>query len=201
MPRRYLDFLIMDKILFLNACVRPCSRTMELAETLIQRFDGNVEEVRLYETPLPMLDCKGLEIRDKAIQESDFSSPVFDVARQFASADVIVIAAPYWDLMFPAVLKTYLENITVCDITFRYSSEGRPESLCRAKKLYYVTTAGGFIGQNDFGFSYIKALAQNFFGIEEIHRYAAEGLDIYGADAEQILCKAKKEIAKGSQCL
>ena len=50
-------------------------------------------------------------------------------------------------------------------------------------------------GQNDFGFSYVKALAQNFFGISEIHRYAAEGLDIFGADVDAILRKAKAEIA------
>ena len=109
-----------------------------------------------------------------------------------------MIAAPYWDLMFPAVLKTYLENITVSVITFQYSEEGRPQSLCRAKTLHYVTTAGGFIEQNDFGFSYVEALAQNFFGISEIHRYAAEGLDIFGADVETILGKTKQEISKAS---
>ena len=71
--------------------------------------------------------------------------------------------------------------------------------MCKAKALYYVTTAGGFIGQNDFGFAYVKALAQNFFGIPEIHRYAAEGLDIFGADAQAIMDKAKAEIAAGVQ--
>ena len=182
--------------MFINACVRPNSRTLELAETLLQNLNGDIEEVRLYELPLKTLDKHGLEKRHRAAQENDFSDVIFDAAKQFSDADVIVIAAPYWDLMFPAVLKTYLENITVSGITFRYSDQGRPESLCKAKKLYYVTTAGGFIGQNDFGFSYIKALAQNFFGITELHRYSAEGLDIFGADVEQILRKAKEEIIK-----
>ena len=39
----------MDKILFLNACVRPGSRTLELAETLLEKLDGYVQEVRLQE--------------------------------------------------------------------------------------------------------------------------------------------------------
>jgi FMN-dependent NADH-azoreductase len=167
----------MDKILFINACVRPCSRTLELAETLLMKLDGDVQEIKLYENPLPVLDLNGMEKRNRAAKTGDFSDPAFDVAKQFAAADVIVIAAPYWDLMFPAALKVYLENITVAGITFRYSDEGRPASLCKAKELHYVTTSGGFIGQNDFGFSYIQALAQNFFGIAEIHRYTAEGLD------------------------
>ena len=188
----------MDKILFINACVRPCSRTLELAETLLQKLKGDIQEIKLYETHFPALDLNGMEKRDRAAQNNDFSDPVFNAAKQFAAADIIVIAAPYWDLMFPAVLKSYLENITVAGITFRYSEEGRPQSLCRAKTLYYVTTAGGFIGQNDFGFSSVKALAQNFFGINEVERYSAEGLDIFGADVGAIIGKAKLEISKAS---
>jgi FMN-dependent NADH-azoreductase len=189
----------MDKILFINACVRPCSRTLELAETLLKKLNGDVQEIKLYETHLPALDLNGMEKRDHATKNKDFSDPVFDAAKQFAVADIIVIAAPYWDLMFPATLKTYLENVIVSGITFRYSDKGRPVSLCKAKELYYVTTAGGFIGQNDFGFSYVRALALNFFGITEIYRYAAEGLDVFGADVEKIMCKAKMEIISDCQ--
>ena len=191
----------MEKVLFINACFRPCSRTLELAETLLQKLNGHVQEVRLQEMQMPVLDLEGMQKRTQAAQAQDYSDPVFDVAKQFAAADIIVIAAPYWDLMFPAVLKVYLENITVSGITFRYSAQGRPESLCKVKELYYVTTAGGFIGQNDFGFSYVKALAENFFDIKEIHRYAAEGLDIFGADTEEIMTKVKAEIANDAQCL
>ena len=191
--------MTMDKTLFINACARPCSRTLELAETLLQRMKGEVQEIKLYETHMPVLDLKGMEKRKQAEQSEDFSDPIFAAAKQFAVADVIVIAAPYWDLMFPAVVKSYLENITVAGVTFRYSEEGRPRSLCRAKRLYYVTTAGGFIGQNDFGYSYVKTLAKTFFGINEIQRYAAEGLDIFGADVDGIMGKAKAEIIEEVQ--
>ena len=184
----------MDNVLFINACVKPCSRTLELAKTLLQKLNGDVQEVRLYDMSLPVLDLSGMDKRDWAARTNDFSDPAFAPAKQFAAADVIVIAAPYWDLMFPAILKTYFENITVSGITFRYSEHGRPESLCKAKALHYVTTSGGFIGQNDFGFSYVQALAKNFFEIETIHRYTAEGLDIFGADVESIMQKAKQAI-------
>ena len=187
--------------MLVNACVRPCSRTLELTQEVLKKLDGCVEEVRLHEVFLPALDLERMERRGQAAQKQDFSHPDFDLAKRFAAADIVVIAAPYWDLMFPAALKSYLENITVSGITFRYSAQGRPESLCKAKELYYVTTAGGFIGQNDFGFSYVKALAENFFGIKEIHRYAAEGLDIFGADTEEIMTKVKAEIANDAQCL
>ena len=189
----------MDKILFINACVRPCSRTRQLAESVLKKLDGPVEEVCLDGTTLSALGLEGIEKREQASQNGDFSDPEFDLAKQFASADHIVVAAPYWDLMFPGVLKLYLENITVAGITFRYTSDGKPESLCRAKVLDYVTTSGGYIGQNDFGFSYLSALAKSFFGIPKIRRYTAEGLDIYGADPDAILRKAKADAEKGSE--
>ena len=181
----------MNKILFINACVRPNSRTLNLAKAFLEKQEGKIEQVDLYQLPLEKLDLKGLKTRDKAVENNDFSNKSFDLAKQFASADVIVIAAPYWDMMFPSVLKTYLENITVCGLTFKYSSEGEPQGMCKAKSLYYITTAGGFIGENDFGFSYIKALAQNFFHIPNTYCVKAEGLDIFGADVEEILKKAK----------
>ena len=186
--------MIMDKILFINACIRPNSRTMELTETLLKKLNGDVHEVRLNEVSLPVLDLNGIQKRNQAVLEKDFSDPMFDFAKQFANADIIVIAAPYWDLMFPAVLKLYLENITVTGITFFYNDKGCPQSLCKAKELYYITTSGGVIGQNDFGFSYIKALAQSFFEIKRIERYTAEALDIFGADVEKIMYDAKKKI-------
>ena len=91
-------------------------------------------------------------------------------------------------------LATSPENITVGDVTFRYSEKGIPQSLCKAEKLYYVTTAGGYIGENNFGFDYIKAVASGFFSIGDIEFFSAEGLDIYGADVNGIMQKAKEDI-------
>lgn len=188
----------MDKILLINACTRPCSRTLKLTQSVLKKLDGTVEEIRLYDRTLPALDAEGIEKRELTARNRDFSDPVFDLAKQFAAADRIVVAAPYWDLMFPGVLKLYLENITVSDITFRYTSEGRPEGLCRAKTLDYVTTSGGYIGQNDFGFSYISTLARDYFGIQTVRRYAAEGLDIFGNDPDEILRKAMAAVTEDS---
>ena len=42
----------MEKILFINACVRPNSRTLELANYVLTHLLGTVEEVKLYEKEL-----------------------------------------------------------------------------------------------------------------------------------------------------
>ena len=118
---------------------------------------------------------------------------MFDWARQFAQADAIVLAAPYWDLLFPTKVRAYLEEITVSGITFRYGTDGIPQSLCKARRLIYVTTAGGPIVHN-FGFAYVEALVKTFFGIEDVRLVKAEGLDIWGADVRAIMEQAKNEI-------
>lgn len=183
---------MMEKILFIDACVRPNSRTRALAQTVLQNLSGQVQKRSLYDTPLPPLDLQTMVQRDEAARSGIFDDPIFAPAQQFAQADVIVIAAPFWDLMFPAVLKTYLESVTVSGLTFRYSEKGMPVGLCRAKTLYYITTSGGYMGDSPFGFGYVQALAKGFFGIENVHCISAQGLDIAGNDAAAILNEAEK---------
>ena len=180
-------------ILFINACVREESRTKRLADKLLKTLEGPVEEVKLSAVNFPVADDRFLKKRDALIAAERFDDPMFALARQFASADEIVIAAPYWDLSFPAALKQYIEQINVTGITFRYSEEGMPIALCRAKKLYYVMTAGGAYVPEEFGFGYVKALAQSFYGIQECVLIKAVGLDIVGADVEGILAAAERE--------
>lgn len=185
----------MDRpILFINACVRGESRTKKLAEKLLEKLNRPVEEVRLEEINFPIVDEDFLNMRDRLISEGSLDSPVFDLARQFSDAETIVIAAPYWDLSFPAVLKQYFEQVNVVGITFRYTEEGIPEGLCKADRIFYVSTAGGIYVPTEFGFGYVKALAQGYYGIGDVRLIEAVGLDIYEADIEAILEEAEETI-------
>ena len=174
-------------ILYINACVRRDSRTERLAEALLQKLDGEVQQLRLENIPFEVSDEAFLDKRDQLIEEGAFDHEMFTLARQFAAADTIVIAAPYWDLSFPATLKQYMEKVTVNGITFEYTSEGIPKGLCKAQKLYYVETAGGDYVPDEFGFGYIQALAAGYYGIYDAQLIKATGLDIVGADVEKIL--------------
>lgn len=181
-------------ILFINACVRRDSRTKRLADKLLSKLEGPIDEVRLADFTFPKVDEDFLNKRDALIAAGDFADPLFTHARQFASADTIVIAAPYWDLSFPASLKSYLEQINVVGITFRYTEQGIPVGMCRAKKLYYVTTAGGEYVPEEFGFGYVKALAEGYYGIREVELIKAVGLDLVGADVESIMRETEERI-------
>ena len=175
-------------ILFINACVRRESRTLVLARDILSRMEGEITELELIKEKITPLDREALAKREELIGAGRFDEQSFKYARQFAEADEIVIAAPYWDLGFPALLKIYIERVCATGITFEYRS-GRPFGLCRAKKLTYVTTSGGEIFA-DFGYSYIKTVANAFFGIKETKAYRAMNLDVLGISADRVLADA-----------
>ena len=65
--------------------------------------------------------------------------------------------------------------------------------LCSGKKLIYITTAGGFIGEKNFGYDYMCGVAE-MLGIPDTECVKAEALDIEGFDAGKIVAKAAEEI-------
>lgn len=175
-------------LLYVNACVRRDSRTDRLARALLRTL-GPFEELRLAGAGLLPLNEERLDARTALVEAGRFEDPSFALARQFAAAEELVIAAPFWDGAFPALLKLYLENVYVTGITSKYAPDGTPVGLCRAGKLRYVTTAGGpFVP--DFGYGYLSALAKTAFGIPETELYYAENLDLTGSDPERILSEA-----------
>ena len=181
-------------ILLLNACVREESRTLRLAEHVLAHLDGEVTEINLEREKLRPLGAEALAQRGAILQSGALDAPMLRFAHAFAAADEIVIAAPYWDLSFPAAVKTYFEHITVTGVTFSYGADGRPIGHCRAKRLFYVMTAGGPILAPNHGFSYVRDLAAMFYGIPEAVLFSAEMLDVIGADVEERIRDAQRNI-------
>lgn len=175
-------------ILYVNACVRERSRTDKLARHLLSKL-GDYKEIKLSEEDITPLSAQMLEKRNAFIEAGDYSDDMFRYAKDFASADTVVISAPYWDLSFPSILKVYFENIYVTGIVSRYGEDGRPQGLCKAKNLWYVTTAGGPYNP-DYSYGYVDTLAREFLGIENTRLIKAEMLDIYGNNPETILTDA-----------
>lgn len=184
------------KILYVNATVRPDSRTKRIASYLLDRIPAEKKIVNLGEEDIRPLNNELLELRTRLSAEKEFGNAIFHYAKDYAEADIIIVVAPYWDLSFPAMLKNYIETINVNGIVFRYTDKGDVEGLCKAQKLIYITTSGGKILSDEFGFGYVKTLAKEFHGIKDIEYIKAEGLDIEGAQVEEILQKAQKNIDK-----
>lgn len=185
-------------ILFVNCCMRSekDSRTFQLCKTFFETYQkthANVTmiERNLTQTELSWYTNQTVNKRDSFASKKAFSNPLFTLAHEFAQADKIVIGAPYWDLSFPALLKVYIENIFACGVTFVYEN-GKPVGLCKAEKLLYITTAGGFIAEQDFGTQYINGVCQ-MLGIKQFSSIKCEGLDIQEIDTKTIFEQAKKQ--------
>ena len=184
----------MEKILYINACTRPNSKTNELAKYLLNKLNGKTEEVNLSVENIPILTNELLEKRTALINKNDFSDKYFKWAKQFSASDTIVISAPYWDLSFPAILKIYFEAVNIIGLVFKYTNDDKIESLCKAKKIIFITTSGGPIIEPHAGLEYIKLLAKTFYNIPQIEYFKAEFLDIVGNNPSEILLKTKQEI-------
>ena len=185
------------KLLFVNACARKQSRTLQLGRYFLEKYhqchnDLEIEEIKICEEEnLLPLNGQRLALREEAIAKKDWHHAMMKYARQWKEADCIVIAAPYWDWSFPAILKVYMENIFISDFIFAYEKDGSV-GLCQGKKLIYIATAGGDAKSN-MGFDYIQRVAKEL-GEYECHYIHASNLDVIGNDVTEILQNVKKEI-------
>jgi len=173
----------MKKLLFLNACInRDTSRTLQLANALIlllQKSDNfEITELILEDENIPAVLSKQLKERNELLKKGDYNNDTFRLAIQFKEADFIVVAAPYWDFGFPAILKTYIERINLPGILWKFDKYGKHIGMSKASKLYYVTTRGSFVGDEcDLGYGTFVQLGK-FCGIREIKCISIDGLDM-----------------------
>ena len=187
----------MKNVLFVDCCIRgEASRTKKLADAFLSALpaDCRVTRLDLMAEELSYFKDGYFAQREQLLAAGERDHPRFRYAHQFAQADRIVIAAPFWDLSFPALLKVYIENVSVEGITFR-STEAGLQGLCRGKHLVFLTTRGGIYEEGsdwEQGAPYLAAI-QKFFGFGDFRCVAADGLDIQGYDGEGALQKAMEE--------
>ena len=184
----------MKKLLFVNSCVlRETSRTQRIASALVkclmERECFELEELVLEDLGLAPLDSQSLAHRNELIAAKAYDDAMFDLSHQFAQADLIVIAAPFWEGGYPSLLKLYIEQVSVTGIVNRYTETGAV-GLCKAEKLYYVTTRGGFTSdEEDLGWLNIAQLTK-LFGIKESVCISVAATDIPTTDVEQAVADA-----------
>ena len=182
------------KLLYIDCCisVHALSRTKLLADTFLSAWQAAHPEDEIETLDLKTLNLQPLNAQMAAERENTpTDSPVFALARQFAAADRIVIAAPFWELSFPAQLRLYIEHIAAAGITFGYAPQGQI-GLCRAEKLLFLTTAGGPMEGQNCGSDHWRALCP-FFGIPAYHFLGAPMQDVIELDHEAILRDTLKE--------
>lgn len=185
------------KILFVNACVRgEDSRTLRLARAFLDSMRAALPQAEFIEHDLTKMQLRSVDLdtlnRKEALCDAyAWDDALLASACDFQSADAVVIAAPYWDMSFPSILKVWVENMYVRNLTFKYVND-QSVGLCRGREAVYLTTAGSPIGTHDWGTAYIKDVMQ-VLGIPGFTAVKAEALDLAGRDVEGIMARAEKE--------
>ena len=185
------------KLLIVDCCISQRgadSRTHRLLSAYVEAFcrahPEAETEVVMPQTLLALkpFDPGMLNDRDALAGIRCFDAPVFDLACQFRAADRIVVAAPFWDLTFPAALRTYIEYISANGLTYHYEADGC-HGDCRGEKLVYLTSGGDVERPESLGVLYWKQLCA-MFGIPAFDYVFAGGLDLDPAKTEEILAEA-----------
>lgn len=172
----------MERLIFIDATMREASRTRKIAAPVIEDLGKRYEirKIVLDGMDFPAVDSRILRDRDNGIVPEKYVS----MAKEIAAADRIVIAAPFWDMSFPSILKVFFENMSLFHITFD-SDDSHCYGLCRCKRVLYITTRGMNIHTGDpleQATPYIKALS-HLWGLGEVITVSAENMD-YSTEAE-----------------
>ena len=185
------------KLLFVDCCISQRgadSRTRALADAFLTAFRSNHPDTETetvsQETLLVLkpFDAEMLNERDALASVGAWEAPVFTLARQFRAADAIVVAAPFWDMSYPAALRTYIEYISANGLAYHYDENGC-HGDCRAKWLVYLTSGGDVEREDSVGVVHWRQLAA-MFGIPRFDYVFAGGLDLDPAAAPKLLAGA-----------
>ena len=182
------------KLLIVDCCISQRgkgSRTRQLLEAFQEAFCRTHPEAEV-ETVSPQtllalrsFDPAALDERDALASVQAWDAPVFALARQFRAADAVAVAAPFWDLSFPAALRTYIEYISANGLTYHYEADGC-HGDCRAQRLVYLTSGGDVEREDSLGVLYWRQLCA-MFGIGRFDYVFAGGLDLDPAGAPELL--------------
>lgn len=181
----------MSKVLYIKANIKKDgqSRTFRVSDSFVEEYKKNNPEdevvvLDLYKEKIDFLRPEDLGKIFGPKDEESKNHPKLKYAYQFAEADKYIIAAPMWNLSIPAILKAYIDYVSVTGITFKYTAEG-PVGLLNDRKAVHIVCRGGGYDNSPYemGDKYLRTIL-GFFGISDIETIAIENVDVMGVDVE-----------------
>ncbi|EHK2327819.1 FMN-dependent NADH-azoreductase [Clostridium perfringens] len=182
----------MSKVLYIKANIKNEgeSRTFKVSDSFVEEYKRNNPEdeiitLDLYKENIDFLRADDLGKLFGPKDEESKNNSILKYAYEFADADKYIIAAPMWNLSFPAILKAYIDYVSVSGITFKYTAEG-PVGLLNNKKAVHIVSRGGAYDNSPYemGDRYLRTIL-GFFGIKDIETIAIDNLDVIGINVEE----------------
>lgn len=193
----------MGTVLYIKANAKPegVSRTFKVSDKFVEAYNQShlndeIITLDLYKENIKFLSESDINTVFGLKTEESRKHPILKYAYQFAEADKYIIAEPMWNLNIPAILKAYIDYITVTGITFKYTEKGAV-GLLQGKKAVNIVARGGDYCSEPFcmfemGDRYLKTIFA-FYGITDFTTITAENLDVIGQDVEAIVGNAIKK--------
>ena len=192
-----------NKVLYVkaNPKTQGTSRTLKVSDSFVKAYkelhpNDETISLDLYKEDLRFLQEEDINSLHKEELLQDKDHPSFKYAHQLLEIDKIIIAAPFWNLSFPAILKTYLDSVIVGGITFKYTAEG-PKGQCHGKKAIHFVTRGGAYSEEplsayELGDRYLRTVFA-FVGITDFTTFALENMDRSHTNVEKVIEDAIKD--------
>jgi FMN-dependent NADH-azoreductase len=189
-------------ILYIKANAKPegISRTFRVSDSFVETYKNshpgdNVVELDLYKEDIAFLTEEDINTVFGPKTEESRKHRILKYSYQFAKADKYVIAEPMWNLGIPAILKAYIDYITVTGITFKYTETG-PVGLLKGKKAVNISARGGDYHTEPYsnfemGDRYLRTIF-TFLGVTDFTTITAENLDVVGQDVDAVVNAAIK---------
>lgn len=207
----------MPKLLYITVNTKPeelsTSKTVgrRVVNKIVEETGAELVELDLCQENIPEPDYKCFESRAQFV-----SGPAYDalteqqkycvdrateLSDQFLSADIYVIAAPMWSLMFPARLKMYLDCIMLNNKLIQISDDGVTGLLDdKDRRMIYVQSSGGnypdlLWRKFNVGIDYFNDIFK-FLGVEKFEKLLIEGVDMQDIGKDAALQDAYEKVDK-----
>lgn len=206
------------KLLYISVNSKPeeLSSSKTVARAFINEFlekyqDYQVEEVNLYKDHIPRLEYQYFEDRNCIISEEAAKKlpqeeqkeiqRIRELCDQFVSAQVCVIAAPMWSLLFPAPLKEYIDCIVQVGKTITFEGSKKPKGLLgeEHRAVIYVQSSGGSIPWIvdpilDKGENYVESIMKSM-GIKQVKELKVDNTGISEKERQDAIHNAEEKIS------
>ncbi len=184
----------MKKVLVVDSCIRKNSKTRMVLNSFLSRLSNDYLVEKIYlnnnDSLIPLND-EILDKRNKDIINKEFNSTYYDFAKKLKECDIVIIAAPFYDLTFPSVLKIFIEQTLISNLTF-VDTENGVKGIINCNKMIYITVRGmecNDYNNIDVGTQYLKGYC-NMLNIQKFCSisYSAVSYDVLKEKIESDLC-------------
>lgn len=193
----------MSKLLYIKSNPKPVDQsiTFKMSEAFLEEYKAVHKEDEILTLDLYKEGIKPLDNQMIADMFGGKDNVMLKYAKQFASFDKFIIAAPMWNLGIPAILKAYFDYVLYVGITFKYTENGPVGLLAnQGKKAVHIVARGGSYSepqteQYEMGDKYIRTILP-FMGIVDINTVPCELTNVLQGKNLDIAVNAAVEKAK-----